>query len=135
MSEHSFSGMIESIMDNLNQMTDVTTIIGEPIMAPSGVTIIPVSKVTVGFGLGGGDFKGNPAGSVEKDPFGGGGGGALTISPVAFLTISGENVKLITIDRKETTADKALAMAPEMIDKVLRAIKKDPSGDHDEPLY
>ena len=59
---------------------------------------------------------------VGDYPFGGGGGGALTITPIAFLTVSGENVKLITIDRNETTVDKALAMAPEMVDKVANTV-------------
>ena len=59
---------------------------------------------------------------VDDYPFGGGGGGALTITPIAFLTVSGENVKLITIDRNETTVDKALAMAPEMVDKVANTV-------------
>ena len=109
-------------MENINQMVDVNTIVGEPIITPSGVTIIPISKVSVGFGLGGGDFK--PSSPEERTciPFGGGGGGALTITPIAFLTVSGENVKLITIDRNETTVDKALAMAPEMVDKVANTV-------------
>ena len=105
MNEHPIQGMAESILENINQMVDVNTIVGEPIITPSGVTIIPISKVSVGFGLGGGDFK--PSSPEERKciPFGGGGGGALTITPIAFLTVSGENVKLITIDRNETTVD------------------------------
>ena len=122
MNEHPIQGMAESILENINQMVDVNTIVGEPIITPSGVTIIPISKVSVGFGLGGGDFK--PSSPEERKciPFGGGGGGALTITPIAFLTVSGENVKLITIDRNETTVDKALAMAPEMVDKVANTV-------------
>lgn len=107
---------------NINQMVDVNTIGGEPIITPSGVTIIPISKVSVGFGLGGGDFKPSTPEERKCIPFGGGGGGALTITPIAFLTVSGENVKLITIDRNETTVDKALAMAPEMVDKVANTV-------------
>ena len=122
MNEHPIQGMAESIMDNINQMVDVNTIVGEPIITPSGVTVIPISKVTVGFGLAGGDFKPNPAEEKKNVPFGGGGGGALSITPIAFLTVSGENVKLITIDRNETSVDKALAMAPEMVDKVASTV-------------
>ncbi len=122
MNEHPIQGMAESIMDNINQMVDVNTIVGEPIITPSGVTVIPISKVTVGFGLAGGDFKPNTAEEKKNVPFGGGGGGALSITPIAFLTVSGENVKLITIDRNETSVDKALAMAPEMVDKVASTV-------------
>ncbi|MBQ2697157.1 MAG: sporulation protein YtfJ, partial [Clostridia bacterium] len=64
MNEHPISGMAQSIMDNINQMADVNTIVGEPIVTPNGVTIIPISKVSVGFGIGGGDFK--PATAEEK---------------------------------------------------------------------
>ena len=99
MNEHPIQGMAESILENINQMVDVNTIVGEPIITPSGVTIIPISKVSVGFGLGGGDFKPSTPEERKCIPFGGGGGGALTITPIAFLTVSGENVKLITIDR------------------------------------
>ena len=122
MNEHPIQGMAESIMDHINQMVDVNTIVGEPIITPSGVTVIPISKVTVGFGLAGGDFKPNTAEEKKNVPFGGGGGGALSITPIAFLTVSGENVKLITIDRNETSVDKALAMAPEMVDKVASTV-------------
>ena len=122
MNEHPIQGMAESILENINQMVDVNTIVGETIITPSGVTIIPISKVSVGFGLGGGDFKPSTPEERKCIPFGGGGGGALTITPIAFLTVSGENVKLITIDRNETTVDKALAMAPEMVDKVANTV-------------
>ena len=122
MNEHPIQGMAESILENINQMVDVNTIVGEPIITPSGVTIIPISKVSVGFGLGGGDFKPSTPEERKCIPFGGGGGGALTITPIAFLTVSGENVKLITIVRNETTVDKALAMAPEMVDKVANTV-------------
>ena len=122
MNEHPIQGMAESILENINQMVDVNTIVGEPIITPSGVTIIPISKVSVGFGLGGGDFKPSTPEERKCIPFGGGGGGALTITPIAFLTVLGENVKLITIDRNETTVDKALAMAPEMVDKVANTV-------------
>ena len=122
MNEHPIQGMAQSILENINQMVDVNTIVGEPIITPSGVTIIPISKVSVGFGLGGGDFRPTTPEERKCTPFGGGGGGALTITPIAFLTVSGENVKLITIDRNETTVDKALAMAPEMVDKVANTV-------------
>ena len=72
--------------------------------------------------LRGGGLLGGGVRSRGGFAFGGGGGGALTITPIAFLTVSGENVKLITIDRNETTVDKALAMAPEMVDKVANTV-------------
>ena len=68
MNEHPIQGMAESILENINQMVDVNTIVGEPIITPSGVTIIPISKVSVGFGLGGGDFRPTTPRSANAPP-------------------------------------------------------------------
>ena len=68
MNEHPIQGMAESILENINQMVDVNTIVGEPIITPSGGTIIPISKVSVGFGLGGGDFKPSTPRSASAFP-------------------------------------------------------------------
>ena len=119
---HPIESIMGTTMENLREMVDVNTVVGDAVQTPDGSTIIPISKVSVGFGLGGGDFKPSTPEERKCIPFGGGGGGALTITPIAFLTVSGENVKLITIDRNETTVDKALAMAPEMVDKVANTV-------------
>ena len=124
MSEHPLHSMVEGIVDSLAEMANVTTIIGDPIVSPTGTTIIPVSMVTISFGIGGANMKGKPVDSQDRSPFGGGGAGSVSIVPVAFLTVTGENVKLITIDRDETTLDKALALLPELVDKLATVCKK-----------
>ena len=81
MNEHPINEMMSSVMKNIREMVDVDTIVGNPITTPDGTTIIPVSKVSFGFGSGGSDLPG-------KDPekkFGGGGGAGVTIQPIAFL--------------------------------------------------
>ncbi len=129
-------------MQKLAEMTDVNTVIGNPITTPSGVVIIPISKVSVGFGVGGGEYNGKTEvvktteeGTKEpKLPFGGGGGAALTINPIAFLTVAGDNVKVLTIDRDESSLDKALSMLPELVDKAVTAFnakKKSKDGVED----
>ena len=125
MSMHPINELTESVMSKLAEMADVNTVIGDPITTPSGVVIIPISKVTVGFGVGGGEHSSNTAvqnSELAKNPFGGGGGAGLTINPIAFLTVSGENVKVLTIDRDESTIDKAIAMLPELFDKAVATI-------------
>ncbi len=120
--DNTATNIAESVMEKIKEMVDANTIIGEPIITPAGVTIIPISKVNVGFGMGG--SKDNKEESVKKILAGGAGGG-ITITPVAFLSITGENVRLITIDKNESTVDKALGMLPELIDKAINAFTSD----------
>lgn len=101
-------------MQNIREMVDVNTIIGEPITSPDGSIIIPVSKVAFGFASGGSEF----AAKSEKMPFGGGAGAGVNITPVAFLVITHGNVKLLQIGESSGTLDKLISMIPDIADKV-----------------
>ena len=118
---HPVSELMAETIEKIKEAVDANTVVGEPIVAGE-ITLIPVSKISLGFGTGGSEMGGKTPKVMGENPFGGGGGGALSITPIAFLTVSGENVKLITIDRNETSVDKALAMAPEMVDKVASTV-------------
>ena len=110
-------GLMGVTMEKIKQMVDVNTVIGDPITTPDGSVIIPVSRVVYGFASGGSSFvvKDSP----DKDLFGGGAGAGGTINPVAFIVITNGNAKVLSIDTPNSTvAEKALAMAPEMIDKI-----------------
>lgn len=115
---HPIEGLMDSVLKNIKTMVDVNTIIGEPIHADNGVVIIPVSRVAYGFGTGGSNF-GDPKTPVDKQSFGGGAGGGITISPVAFLVVSNGNVRMITVSQA-SPLDKIIDLAPEIIDKVLK---------------
>lgn len=122
MSEHPIEGMMSNAMEKIREMVDVNTIIGEPITSPDGTVIIPVSKVTYGFASGGSDF---PTKKPEgKDLFGGGSGAGITISPVAFLTVSNGNVNLLQISPYDGPADRVISMVPEVVDKLGAMLKK-----------
>ena len=121
MSEHPIQGMMDTSMQKIKEMVDVNTIIGEPIHCPDGTMIIPVSKVTYGFASGGSDFPTK----TEKDLFGGGSGAGITISPVAFLTISNGEVKLLPLAPANNTADRIVEMVPDVVDKVSALFKKE----------
>ncbi len=127
MNEHPIKGLMDSTIQKIKDMVDGNTIIGDPITTPEGAVIIPVSKVHLGFASGGSDFGGkNP----EKDRFGGGAGAGLTVSPVAFLVLNGGTVRLIQLAEKNNTAERAINLVPEVMDKVtelaaLFAAKKD----------
>lgn len=112
--QHPIEGLMVTAMNSIQDMIDVNTIIGEPIHCPDGTMIIPVSKVTYGFASGGSDFPTK----TEKDLFGGGSGAGITISPVAFLTISNGEVKLLPIAPANNTADRIVEMVPDVVDKV-----------------
>ena len=107
-------GMLGTSMGKIREMVDVNTIIGDPITTPDGTVIIPVSKVTFGFGSGGSDFPNKS----QQELFGGGAGGGVTIVPLAFLVVSGGEVKLLQLSPNNSTADKVVDAVPGLIDKV-----------------
>lgn len=99
-------------------MVDVNTIVGTPVTTPDGTTVIPISKVTFGFGAGGSQFSAKPSVKEEDGAlFGGGSGGGVSISPVAFLIVNSEQIKLLPVKSASTTTDKLIDLVPELINK------------------
>lgn len=127
--EHPIGSLMDTTMEKIKEMIDVNTIIGEPITSPDGTLIIPVSKVSYGFAAGGSDL---PTKKENKDCFGGGSGAGVTIQPVAFLTVYQGDVRLVSVDRKEGTADKLVNMIPDVLKKVKGVFKKDKSESADD---
>ena len=110
--------MLESTIAKIREMVDVNSVIGNPITTPDGVTIIPVSKVSVGFGGGGSDFVSkNP--NRQDNPFGGGAGGGVKVTPIAFLIVKEGSVRMLPVAAPaNTTADRLVEMVPDVLDKV-----------------
>ena len=110
--------MLENTIAKIREMVDVNSVIGNPITTPDGVTIIPVSKVSVGFGGGGSDFVSkNP--NRQENPFGGGAGGGVHVTPIAFLIIKEGSVRMLPVAAPaNTTADRLVEMVPDVLDKV-----------------
>jgi len=127
--EHPIGSLMDTTMEKIKEMIDVNTIIGEPITSPDGTLIIPVSKVIYGFAAGGSDL---PTKKENKDCFGGGSGAGVTIQPVAFLTVYQGDVRLVSVDREEGTADKLVNMIPDVLKKVKGVFKKDKSESADD---
>ena len=127
--EHTIGSLMDTTMEKIKEMIDVNTIIGEPITSPDGTLIIPVSKVSYGFAAGGSDL---PTKKENKDCFGGGSGAGVTIQPVAFLTVYQGDVRLVSVDREEGTADKLVNMIPDVLKKVKGVFKKDKSESADD---
>lgn len=120
MAEKSAGAILASTIEKIRDLVDTSTIIGEAIYAEGGTTIIPVSKVTYGFASGGADFPSKSS----KELFGGGGGAGVTITPVAFLVISGGEVTLKHITAYDNAAERVVNLVPEMFDKVTGFINK-----------
>ena len=121
MSQGNLEGLLNCSLEKLKGLVDVNTIIGEPITAPDGTIIVPVSKVAFGYGSGGSDFGGDK----PKDLFGGGSGAGVNIQPVAFLVVKDGCVRTIQLSDGNNTVDRALTMIPELVEKVSALIKKD----------
>ncbi len=116
--------MLENTIAKIREMVDVNSVIGDPITTPDGVTIIPVSKVSVGFGGAGSDFESKKS-SSQQMPFGGGAGGGVKVTPIAFLVIKGDSVRMLPVSAApNTTADRLVEMVPDVIDKVSAIIDK-----------
>ncbi len=129
MKETPVNKIMESTLDKMREMVDVSTIIGEP-MVTGDTTLIPVSKVSYGFTSGGTDLPSKQ----NNELFGGAGGGGISITPVAFIVIQNGTVRLMQINNYTSSADRAIAMIPELIDKVseLVNVKKDEQSENKE---
>ena len=115
---HTINDMMETTIRRIRDLVDVNTIIGDPVVSGQ-VTLIPVSKLSVGFGTGGSDFP--MKGKKEEDPsaFGGGGAAGVKITPVAFLAVHGDQVKLLPMAAPaDSTADRIVELIPELLEKV-----------------
>jgi len=120
MERHPIGDLTEVTLSKIKEMVDVNTIVGEPITTPDGITLIPVSKVTFGFGGGGSDLP-----IKDRGGFGGLNGAGVKIDPVGFLTISDGVVKMLNISAPaNTTVDRLVELIPELIDKTEQLINK-----------
>ena len=128
MKDHPIEGLMLTAMESIRSMIDVNTIIGEPMEITEKITIIPISKVGFGLAAGGSDFKGetveeycrkqnNEEEIQYRLPFGGGAGVGASISPVAFIIIQDETVKLMPVEHNNCI-DRILDYIPDLIDKI-----------------
>ncbi len=110
--------MLENTIAKIRDMVDVNSVIGEPITTADGITIIPVSKVSVGFGGGGSDYVSKNA-NKQENPFGGGAGGGVKVTPIAFLIIKEGNVRMLPVTAPaNTTADRLVEQIPDVLDRI-----------------
>jgi len=116
--------LLQAVLPELRQMAKAQTVVGEPIQAGES-TVVPVSKVSVGFGAGGGE------GESSKGKGSGTGGGAM-IEPVAFIVITEGKVKLVPLTAKDTTIGKVIDLVPEILDRVGKKTPETEEADEEE---
>lgn len=125
MSEHPIQNLMTTAMENLKDMIDVNTIIGDPVETPDGSVILTVSKVGFGFAAGGSEFQSQETkDQSEEHPFGGGSGGGVSITPISFLIVNSSGIKTIHLDNSTHLYEKMLDLAPQAIEKVQNMFKE-----------
>ncbi len=113
--------LMESSIDKIRAMVDSNTIVGQPITTADGVTLIPVSRLSFGFGCGGGDY-GKQAGANK---FGGGSTAGMKVEPVAFLVVKDGVTRMLPVGAPAmSTADRVIEMVPQVMDRVENYIDK-----------
>ena len=124
------SSFMQSTMEKVHEMVDTNSIVGQPITTPDGVTLIPVSKVSFGFGSGGGDY-----GKPSKDGFGGGSGAGVRIDPVAFLVIKDGTTRVLPVAVPPVSSvERIVDMVPDVLDRVEKFIDKKSAKAEEEVL-
>ncbi len=114
------NSLLETTVDKIKSVVDVNTVIGDQIVTPDGTVIIPISRVNYGFAAGGSDLP-----SKTPGLFGGGSGAGVTITPIAFLSVSNGNVRVIQVEPFISSVDRAIQTAPDVIDRITSLFKKD----------
>lgn len=133
MEEHPIENLMNTAMNSIKDMIDVNTIVGEPIQASNNTVIIPISRLGFGFAAGGSEFKGETIDEYKKRdkdeevqyrlPFGGGAGAGVSISPVAFLVVQTNGVKLLSVEHINCI-DKLFDYFPDVVEKINQMLNK-----------
>jgi sporulation protein YtfJ len=159
--EHPIQGLMQTAMENLKEMIDVNTIVGDPVETPDGQILIPISKVGFGFAAGGSEFGSrlysDPGGErivtegagptttnqavpphrTERSapstalPFGGGSGGGVSITPIAFVIVNQKGVRLLNMETSHNLFDRLIDAVPAILEKI-QCKKKTEEESHPE---
>ncbi|WP_127588227.1 GerW family sporulation protein [Paenibacillus koleovorans] len=149
MTEHPIQGLMKTAMEQITEMVNVNTIVGDAIETPDGSVIMPISKVGFGFAAGGSEFaaeetdgttnhgkhgEANAHNANVSLPFGGGSGGGVSITPIAFLVVGKTGVKVVPLDNQTHLYERLIDSAPQVFDKIQGMIKSNHSGHRDDNI-
>lgn len=113
-SEHPIERIMDNAFTRMKGLVSADTVIGTAVTTVGGASIIPISRVTMGFVTGGGEYSDTSRESYDEYPFAGGSGAGVSVSPVGFLVSDGKSVKLVSVDDKNAY-EKLLNLVPEII--------------------
>ena len=117
--KNAISAMMEASMGKIREMVDSNTVVGEPIVTADGVTLSPVSRLSFGFGCGGGDYGKQP------DKLGAGAAAGVRVEPMAFLVVKDGVTRMLPVGTPAiTTVDRIVEMVPQVMDRVEGFIDK-----------
>ncbi len=115
--QHPIGELMSATLQKIRELVDVNTIVGQPIQTGE-VTIIPVSKVSFGFASGGGDYASKDQKPEADNFFGGGSGAGVNIVPIAFMVITGNNVRLMPVSPPAGgPIDRVVEMVPDLLER------------------
>lgn len=144
--EHPIENIMKTTMENLKEMIDVNTIVGDAVETSEGTVIIPISKVSFGFVAGGGEYKdelinsrgikegggmSQAADSDDDKPFAGGSGAGVSVNPIAFLVVGEDKIKLLPV-QFNSTVDRIVELVPQVVSEIQGIIGQNKDKVHEE---
>lgn len=115
--------LMQTTMENVKNILKVDTVVGDPIITPDGITLVPISKISVGFGGGGVEF-GNKKAGAER-PYGGGNATGVKIEPIGFLVVKDGTIRMVNVTPPDSnTVDRIIDLVPQVMDRVDAFIEK-----------
>jgi len=123
MENNPISSLMQTTMENVKNMLKVDTVVGDPIVTPDGITLVPISRISVGFGGGGVEFGEKKTGGSR--PYGGGNATGVKVEPIGFLVIKDGTVRMVDVlPPASNTVDRIIDLVPQVMDRVDAFIEK-----------
>lgn len=121
--EHPIERIMDTAFTKIRTLCNADTVVGHPVTTADGVSIVPISKVTMGFLTGGGEYSDMSREDYSEYPFAGGSSAGVSVSPIGFLVSDGKSVKMVNVDDK-SPFDKIMELLPEVMDGFVQTVKK-----------
>ena len=123
MDKNPIGELMQNTMENVRSILKVDTVVGDPIYTPDGIMLVPISRISVGFGGGGVEFSQKKDG--ETRPYGGGNATGVKIEPIGFLIIKDGTVRMVNVTPPaNTTVDRIIDLVPQVMDRIDAFIDK-----------